>query len=433
MKRIIIIDGHPDAEGIHLNHALADRYGKAASDAGCEVRRIDVAALKFPLLSKLEDFVEGKPPPAIRDAQDDILWADHIVFFYPMWISDMPAILKAFIEQTFRPGFAMGYGGKGRFPKALLRGKSARLVVTMGMPAPIYRWVFGRHTVKSYRLALNMCGIRPTTETLIGSVGEAASQGSAQKWFERIESVAKMDSATPSKRFNLLRTAATAATVAGAVYLTYATVSWLRYGHAKQGKFRDPLIDGVIPDYEVSVRHRISVNAPLEITFDTIRNTEFERSPIVRMLLKTREIVMKAKRVEHRLPHALVEEMAALGWTVLAEEQGREIVLGTATQPWKPNPIFRSVPPAQFAEFQEPGYAKIVLSLRVDPIADERCDVSTETRVETTDASSRALFRSYWAFLSPGVDIIRRVLLQQIKAEAESRYVALAAEQTQMI
>ena len=431
MKRIAVIDGHPDAGHTHLDHALADLYVKVVRDLGCEVRRINVAKLAFPFLSNPEEFVNAPAPVAIRDAQEDIAWADHLAFVYPMWISDMPALLKAFIEQTFRPGFAMDYGGKGRFPKALLKGKSARLIVTMGMPAPIYRWLFGRHMIKSYRLALNMCGIRPVVETLIGGVGESAPESVTQKWFDEIERAAKVDSvAVPKWRMTFLRTAARTATLASAAYLGYAAVSWIRYGNIKRAKTYDALLNGVMPEYEVGVRHRITVNAPLDITYDTIRDTEIERSPIVRALFRTREIVLKAKRVEQRLPHALVEEMAALGWTVLAEEQGREIVLGTATQPWKPNPVFRSMHPTKFADFTEPGHAKIAFSLRVDPVGEDRCEASTETRVQTTDAGSRALFRSYWAFLSPGVDVIRRVLLQQIKAEAEARYNALTASET---
>ncbi len=422
MKRITVIDGHPDAKHDHLTHALSGFYTDRMREAGCEVRRINVAELDFPLLTDPDDFTLGAPPAAIKSAQETIAWADHVAFFYPMWISDVPSLLKAFIEQTFRPGFAMDYGGKGRFPRALLKGRSGRLIVTMGMPAPIYRWVFGAHMLKSYQSALNMCGISPVFQTAIGGVTEDASEHTKQRWIQKIECIAGADAKRkPRARFGPQRIAFGVARVAAAAYLGSVLWSWLRYGKDNAPVRHDALLEGVMPVYEVAVRHRTGINAPVDVTFDALRRTQLERSAIVRALFRTRELAFRAKHDGHHESRALVEEMLEIGWSILAEGASYEIVLGTITQPWKPNPAFNALDSAGFAAFNEPGFAKIALSLRVDPVSPGRCEFSTETRVSTTDDRSRALFRNYWAFLAPGIDLIRRVLLQQIKTEAESR------------
>lgn len=170
-KHIVIIQGHPDAQIRHYGHALADEYAKGAQDGGHEVQRIEVAHLDFPLLRTKEDFEKGVPPDAIRQAQEMIKWANHLVIIYPLWLGSMPALLKAFLEQVFRPGFAFDYQTSGKMPRKLLTGKSARIIVSMGMPALIYRWFFFAHSLKNLqRNILGFSGIKPIRSTLIGSI-----------------------------------------------------------------------------------------------------------------------------------------------------------------------------------------------------------------------------------------------------------------------
>lgn len=198
MRKIVIIDGHPDPSRKHLNHVLADRYAETASSAGNEVRRVNVAELDFVMLRSQADFERGTPPLDIERAQRDIKWADHLVFFFPLWHGSMPALLKAFIEQTFRPGFAMAYNAKG-FPKGLLGQKSARIIVTMGMPAFIYRTYFGAHGVKALdRSTLRFAGIHPIHTTLFGGVGDVA-EAKAKRWIAKVESLAIRDSPTRTR------------------------------------------------------------------------------------------------------------------------------------------------------------------------------------------------------------------------------------------
>jgi putative NADPH-quinone reductase len=175
-RRITIIQGHPDATTPHYCHALAGAYAQAAIEAGYEVRRIEVAELEFPLLHSKQQFEHEPPPDAIRQAQESILWANHLLIIHPLWLGMMPATLKAFLEQVFRPGFSHEIGANG-IARRLLKGRSARIVVTMGMPALAYRWFFGAHGLKALRRSvLWFCGIGPIRETLIGAVESAGAK-----------------------------------------------------------------------------------------------------------------------------------------------------------------------------------------------------------------------------------------------------------------
>lgn len=126
-KRILLILGHPD-EGSTYCRALADSYAGGALAAGHEVRRIDLATFEFPWLRSKAAFT-GAVPPSIVLALQDVRWSDHLVFVFPLWLGTMPALLKAFLEQLLRPGFA--HEVATGFPRGLLKGHSARVFVTM--------------------------------------------------------------------------------------------------------------------------------------------------------------------------------------------------------------------------------------------------------------------------------------------------------------
>jgi putative NADPH-quinone reductase len=186
VKSIVIIDGHPDAAPERFLHALSQAYATGARRGGHSVQTIEVAKLGFPLLKTAEDFEKGAAPDVIRAAQQVVREADHLVILYPLWLGSMPAVLKGFIEQLFRPGFAFAYAARG-LPRKLLSGKSAHIIVTMGMPGLFYRWYYRAHSLKSLeRNVLNFVGIRPVRATVIGMVGNKNS-AKRQAWLRKIE------------------------------------------------------------------------------------------------------------------------------------------------------------------------------------------------------------------------------------------------------
>jgi len=171
MKHVLVLNGHPDPDSGTLTHALARAYQQGAEEAGCMVRHIDVGGIDFPLLRKAEEFGTEPSQEAIVHAQDAFLTADHIVILYPLWLGGPPAMLKGYMEQVARANFFLGKTGRG-FPSGRLKGRSARIIVTMGMPALVYRLWYGAHGVKAFnRSILNLAGIRPVRTTLFGGIG----------------------------------------------------------------------------------------------------------------------------------------------------------------------------------------------------------------------------------------------------------------------
>lgn len=183
--RILIIDGHPDADPAHFVHALASAYAKGA--AAHEVEILRIADLDIPVLRNPKVWMEQQAPPAILAVQEQVKWAEHLVILYPLWLGDMPALLKAFLEQTLRPEFAFRYGS-GMVPEKLLTGRSARLIVTMGMPGLVYELFYRAHSVKSFqRNILKFVGLAPVKRTIVGSVESGDKH--RQRWIEKIETL----------------------------------------------------------------------------------------------------------------------------------------------------------------------------------------------------------------------------------------------------
>jgi putative NADPH-quinone reductase len=99
----------------------------------------------------------------------------------------MPAATKAFFEQALRPGFAFGPARGRGLPKQKLKGRSARVVVTMGMPSFFYRWFYRAHSLKSFeRNILHFCGIRPVRATVVGLVESRATRDKALAAMRRL-------------------------------------------------------------------------------------------------------------------------------------------------------------------------------------------------------------------------------------------------------
>lgn len=208
-----------------------------------------------------------------------------------------------------------------------------------------------------------------------------------------------------------------------AAYASYVGVTGSRYGHVQRilsAESNDPLLDSLIPAYDVAGRQYVRIAAPAQTTFATGCNMNPQQSVIVRAIFKTRALVLRSEpEKEKSRPLGLVDQAEAWGWGMLAEDPGHEIVFGAVTQPWAANPVFRALPPGECAKFQEPGYVKIAWTLRADPIDAGNSMASTATRVATTDSVSRAKFRRYWSWASPGMFLIRWVMLRAARDQAQ--------------
>jgi putative NADPH-quinone reductase len=189
-KKILILQGHPSPASYCF--ALAEAYKIAAIASGAEVHEIVVNDLKFNLnppeyRSKLIPELEED----VLKAQDEIRWAEHLVFVYPTWWGTMPTLLKAFIDRVFTSGFAFKYRQDSVWWDQLLKGKSARLIVTMDTPPWYYRFIYGQpgHTAMKNTI-LGFCGVKPVKITSIGSV-KTSNLVQRQKWLKKVDDLGR--------------------------------------------------------------------------------------------------------------------------------------------------------------------------------------------------------------------------------------------------
>jgi hypothetical protein len=235
---------------------------------------------------------------------------------------------------------------------------------------------------------------------------------------------------------NLMKTTSTLGIAAGGIaagaalaalgYVAFAGSAWNHYGHAARARRedeQDPVLDGFMPLYDVVERHHIHVAAPAAVTFGVARDLDLSDSCLVQAIFRGREVMMHGTPPPNgvAVPPGLVAAALRIGWGVLTDEAGHEIVLGAVTKPWEPNPVFRDLLPRDFIAFVEPGFVKIAFTLRADPLPDGTSIFRTETRALATDVDARAKFRRYWALVSPGVALIRRAMLDPIRREAQRR------------
>ena len=188
------------------------------------------------------------------------------------------------------------------------------------------------------------------------------------------------------------------------------------------------LLDRFIPSPEVVEHHRSRISAPADVVLSTAKEMDLLTSTVIRIVVKARQIVLGGQPGTPPHPRALLSQLQSIGWVVLAERTGREIVLGAVTQPWQATVVFRPIPAADFAAFREPGYVKIASTLRAEAIGAHQSMVHTETRLSTTDLQTQARFRRYWSFVAPGIKVITLSMVRSLRRSAERRAAAAAAQ-----
>ena len=185
MARIVIVVGY--ARQSTYCEFLGEAYRRGAMTAGHSVSIYVLSKLTFdPILH--HGFSKDQPlEPDIKDAQAAIGAADHLVIIFPLWFGTLPAILKGFIERILQPGFAIQTNSSFRGYKPLLKGKSPRAIVTMGIPGWLYKWLFGSHAIRMLRRnILKFVGISPVRTQILGGV-EAVSEVDRAQWVREVE------------------------------------------------------------------------------------------------------------------------------------------------------------------------------------------------------------------------------------------------------
>jgi len=189
MKKILIINGHPNKNSFCFG--IAEAYKKGASGSGDEVKEIIIRDLKFN--PNLEFGYEKRTTlePDLLAAWEKIKWADHLVWVHPVWWGGLPAITKGFIDRLFLPGFVFQYRENSVWWDKLLKGKTAHIITTLDQPGLYYWLVFGRPSVNQLRkTVLEFCGVKPVKVTYIQPMRNSKVEF-RNKWLTKVETLGK--------------------------------------------------------------------------------------------------------------------------------------------------------------------------------------------------------------------------------------------------
>ncbi|WP_428069611.1 NAD(P)H-dependent oxidoreductase [Chryseobacterium gambrini] len=189
MKKILIINGHPNKDS--FNFGIAKAYQDGALQSGAEVKEIVIADLNFNPNLQFGYQKRMDLEPDLVKAWEKIQWADHLVWIHPVWWGGLPAITKGFIDRLFLPGFAFKYRENSVWWDKLLKGKTAHIITTLDQPGLYYRFFFGRPSVNQLRKSvLEFCGVKPVKVTYIGII-KTSDIKQRKIWLEQIRLLAK--------------------------------------------------------------------------------------------------------------------------------------------------------------------------------------------------------------------------------------------------
>jgi len=189
MKKIALINGHPNHES--FNFALAEAYKKGVENSGAEIKEIIIRDLDFNPNLQFGYQKRMDLEPDLLKAWEIIQWADHLVWVHPVWWGGLPAITKGFIDRLFLPGFAFKYRENSVWWDKFLTGKTAHIITTIDQPGWYYRMFYGRPSINQLKKStLEFCGVKPVKVTYIGIIKNSKEE-QRQKWIKKVYSLGR--------------------------------------------------------------------------------------------------------------------------------------------------------------------------------------------------------------------------------------------------
>ena len=184
MKQVLIINGHPDKQS--FNYALSKAYLEGANRSNSILNQINITDLDFNPNLEFGYRKRTELEPDLIDSIEKIKKADHIVWVFPMWWYGYPAIMKGFIDRTFLPGITFEPIEGKSLPKKLLKGKTARIIITADTPK-WYDYLFMKSpAINQFKKGtLEFCGISPVKVTYISPI-KNSNNNYRKKWLEKI-------------------------------------------------------------------------------------------------------------------------------------------------------------------------------------------------------------------------------------------------------
>lgn len=189
MKKIAIINGHPNKDS--FNFGVAEAYRAGAAETGAEVKEIVIRDLNFNPNLQFGYQKRMELEPDLMKAWEIIQWADHLVWVHPVWWGGFPALMKGFIDRLFLPGMAYKYRENSVWWDKLLKGKTAHIITTLDQPGWYYRLFFGRPSVNQLKKSiLEYCGVKPVKLTYIGIIRNSKDEQRTQ-WLRKVKELGK--------------------------------------------------------------------------------------------------------------------------------------------------------------------------------------------------------------------------------------------------
>lgn len=221
---VLVLIGHPRPGS--LCEALAHEYAQGARAAGMTTRVLQLARLDFDPDVRPVSPAAQTWEPDLAAAAGDFAWAEHVAIVLPAWWGMGPAKLKAFFDRLFVPGWAFVEQAPGRY-RGLLDGRSAHLILTLDMPAFVYRLFYRSPGVQGLRRStLGFCGIRTTRVVLLGPVRTSSPQ-QRRTWLQECRRLGQ--SLAEGPRTRLARRVHAVATWLQALRLQFYPMTWMAY------------------------------------------------------------------------------------------------------------------------------------------------------------------------------------------------------------
>ncbi|WP_428742178.1 NAD(P)H-dependent oxidoreductase [Tenacibaculum sp.] len=191
MKKILIINGHPDKES--FNYALSEAYKIGAKKSNAEIQEINIRELNFNPNLQFGYRKRTELEPDLLEAQKKLKWADHLVLVYPIWWGSVPAIMKGFLDRVLLPGFAFNKREKSLWWDKCFTGKTARIICTLDQPAWYYKWLYRSPSHNAMKkLTLNYIGVKKVQITTIGPIRLSKEKFRA-KWLKKVATLGTMN------------------------------------------------------------------------------------------------------------------------------------------------------------------------------------------------------------------------------------------------
>lgn len=174
-KKVLIINGHPDANS--FNHALTESYINGVKQSDGNIQQINIRDIEFNPNLEFGYRKRTELEPKLLNAIELIKSADHLVWVFPIWWYGYPAIMKGFIDRIFLPGIMFEYVKGKPLPKGLLKGKTGRIIITADTPR-WYDWLYMKSPAINQlkKGTLQFCGVKPIKVTYIAPIKNATNE-----------------------------------------------------------------------------------------------------------------------------------------------------------------------------------------------------------------------------------------------------------------